>query len=134
MGTPTQCDMLCDTFWVSLVAFSASYSKPEWEIKNVSIMRKVKLEGLARETIGLHVEFISWFSFSYLLHGLFECLFDCLVHVVLSIIAPLCCDDTHNVTPRVSALAGCDIDDKDQALETPSGILQTTFGLNWDVV
>ncbi|GJW97281.1 hypothetical protein Tco_0179089 [Tanacetum coccineum] len=28
----------------------------------------------------------------------------------------------------------CDIDDKDQALETPSGILQTTFGLNWDAV
>ncbi|GJY77425.1 hypothetical protein Tco_0482541 [Tanacetum coccineum] len=32
MGTPTQCDMLCDTFVVSLVAFSASYSMPEWEV------------------------------------------------------------------------------------------------------
>ncbi|GJX11403.1 hypothetical protein Tco_0201262 [Tanacetum coccineum] len=44
MGTPTQYDMLCDTFMVSLVAFSASYSKPEWE---VSIMRKVKFGRLA---------------------------------------------------------------------------------------
>ncbi|GKD05901.1 retrovirus-related pol polyprotein from transposon TNT 1-94 [Tanacetum coccineum] len=32
MGTPTQCDMLCDTFWVSLVAYSTGYSKPECEI------------------------------------------------------------------------------------------------------
>ncbi|GJS41124.1 hypothetical protein Tco_0566167 [Tanacetum coccineum] len=29
--------------------------------------------------------------------------------VVFSLLlTPLCCDDTHNVTPRVSALAGCD--------------------------
>ncbi|GJZ51898.1 putative reverse transcriptase domain-containing protein [Tanacetum coccineum] len=42
MGTPTQCDMLCDTFMCSLL------------------------------------------------------------------LTPLCCDDTHDVTPRVSALAGCD--------------------------
>nr|GEW73368.1 hypothetical protein [Tanacetum cinerariifolium] len=33
MGTPAQCDMLCGTFWVSLVAYRASYSNPECEIK-----------------------------------------------------------------------------------------------------
>ncbi|GKB98871.1 hypothetical protein Tco_0985008 [Tanacetum coccineum] len=38
MGMPTQCDMLCDTFVVS-------------------IMRKVKLGRLASETVGLHAEF-----------------------------------------------------------------------------
>ncbi|GJT36505.1 hypothetical protein Tco_0926924 [Tanacetum coccineum] len=37
MGTPTQCDMMCDTFVVS-------------------IMRKVKLGRLAGETLGLHAE------------------------------------------------------------------------------
>ncbi|GKE51758.1 hypothetical protein Tco_1486914, partial [Tanacetum coccineum] len=53
MGTPTQCDMLCDTFWMSLVAYSVSYSKPECE---VSVLRKVKLGKLASETVGLHAE------------------------------------------------------------------------------
>ncbi|GKC29104.1 hypothetical protein Tco_1036398, partial [Tanacetum coccineum] len=67
MGTPTQCDMLCDTFVVS-------------------IMRKVKLGRLASETVGLHAEFP----------------YDSLL------LKPLCCDDIHEVTPRVSALAGCD--------------------------
>ncbi|GJT31014.1 hypothetical protein Tco_0911289 [Tanacetum coccineum] len=32
IGTPTQYDMLCDTFWVSLVAYSAIYSKAEYDI------------------------------------------------------------------------------------------------------
>ncbi|GKF41513.1 hypothetical protein Tco_0124855 [Tanacetum coccineum] len=27
------------------------------------------------------------------------------------LLTPLCCDDIHDVTPRVSALARCDIDD-----------------------
>ncbi|GJV26462.1 hypothetical protein Tco_1379157 [Tanacetum coccineum] len=38
MGTPTQCDMMCDTFVVSII-------------------KKVKLGRLASETVGLHVEF-----------------------------------------------------------------------------
>nr|GEW79917.1 putative reverse transcriptase domain-containing protein [Tanacetum cinerariifolium] len=38
MGMPTQCDMLCDTFWASLVAYSASYSNPEWEIMFVNML------------------------------------------------------------------------------------------------
>ncbi|GJT11987.1 putative reverse transcriptase domain-containing protein [Tanacetum coccineum] len=38
MGTPTKCDMLCDTFVVS-------------------VMRKVKLGRLASETVGLHADF-----------------------------------------------------------------------------
>ncbi|GJT03961.1 hypothetical protein Tco_0838423 [Tanacetum coccineum] len=37
MGMPTQCDMMYDTFWVS-------------------ILRKVKLGRLASETVGLHAE------------------------------------------------------------------------------
>nr|GEY61629.1 putative reverse transcriptase domain-containing protein [Tanacetum cinerariifolium] len=37
MGTPTKCDMSCDTLWKSLVAYSASYSKPEWEIMFVNM-------------------------------------------------------------------------------------------------
>ncbi|GJV52803.1 hypothetical protein Tco_1448544 [Tanacetum coccineum] len=32
-----------------------------------------------------------------------------LLHIVISLLlTPLCCDDTHEVTPRVSAMAGCD--------------------------
>ncbi|GJW03246.1 hypothetical protein Tco_1562102 [Tanacetum coccineum] len=32
------------------------------------------------------------------------------------LLAPLCCDDIHEVTPRVSALAGCDTGDVEAAL------------------
>ncbi|GKE01752.1 hypothetical protein Tco_1389735, partial [Tanacetum coccineum] len=59
---------------VSLVAYGASYSKPEWKcygtmglegytypmyVCEVSILRKVKLGSLASGTVGLHAEFIS---------------------------------------------------------------------------
>ncbi|GJS09073.1 hypothetical protein Tco_0365869 [Tanacetum coccineum] len=30
------------------------------------------------------------------------------MHLVSLLLTPLCCDDTHDVTSRVSALAGCD--------------------------
>ncbi|GJX74167.1 putative reverse transcriptase domain-containing protein [Tanacetum coccineum] len=52
MGTPTQCDMLCDTFWVSLVAYSASYSKPEWEIKESEKEANLDLVSDARSRLG----------------------------------------------------------------------------------
>ncbi|GJX25153.1 hypothetical protein Tco_0231449 [Tanacetum coccineum] len=59
MGSPTQCDMLCGTFWFSLL------------------------------------------------------------------LTPLCCDDTHDVTPRVSALAGCD------RLVSEPGILFSCLSLSF---
>ncbi|GKB88331.1 reverse transcriptase domain-containing protein [Tanacetum coccineum] len=34
----------------------------------------------------------------------------CCAFSVSLLLRPLCCDDIHDVTPRVSALAGCDID------------------------
>ncbi|GJZ94682.1 hypothetical protein Tco_0666885 [Tanacetum coccineum] len=52
MGTPTQCDMLCDTIWVSLVAYSASYSKPECEFKYVKYVDWIMLHA----SIGEHSE------------------------------------------------------------------------------
>ncbi|GJW48359.1 hypothetical protein Tco_0080005 [Tanacetum coccineum] len=50
---------------------------------NVSVMKVLKLIKVAKETI-------SYASIDSLL------------------LTPLCCDDIHDVTPRVSALAGCD--------------------------
>ncbi|GJX11799.1 hypothetical protein Tco_0201658 [Tanacetum coccineum] len=57
---------------------------------NVSILRKVKLGSLASVTVGF---------------GIF-CL--CLYIEFSILLTPLRCDDTHDVTPRVYALAGCD--------------------------
>nr|GEX73839.1 putative reverse transcriptase domain-containing protein [Tanacetum cinerariifolium] len=78
MDMPTQCDMLCDTFVVSLVAYSASYSKPEWEIMFVDILVS---EPLVIEN------------------------YACSDYLLLT---SLCCDDIHDVTPRVFTLARCD--------------------------
>nr|GEV78678.1 ribonuclease H-like domain-containing protein [Tanacetum cinerariifolium] len=53
---PTQCDMLCDTFVVSLVAYSASYSKPERdvEVRNNKIKNLMnELEHVKKEKKGL---------------------------------------------------------------------------------
>ncbi|GKD68039.1 hypothetical protein Tco_1322129 [Tanacetum coccineum] len=33
------------------------------------------------------------------------------------LLTPLCCDDIHDVTPRISALAGCDIYDEEPMAE-----------------
>ncbi|GJZ03748.1 hypothetical protein Tco_0537023 [Tanacetum coccineum] len=49
----------------------------------VSIMRMLRLKAVARKTV----------SYAFSDSVLFT---------------PLCCDDIHDVTPRVSALAGCD--------------------------
>ncbi|GJR15951.1 hypothetical protein Tco_0798603 [Tanacetum coccineum] len=64
--------------------------------KWVSIMRMLRLKEVARNTVGMHLEFAPevcscFYAFSDSL-----------------LLTPLCCDDIHDVTPRVSALAGCD--------------------------
>nr|GEU92538.1 reverse transcriptase domain-containing protein [Tanacetum cinerariifolium] len=89
MGTPTQCDMLCDTFMVSLVAYSASYSKPEWEIMVVikaSIIVCIKPMTLTNIIVDV-------------LSIIFR-------HSLL--LTSICCDDAYPVMPRDSTLAGCD--------------------------
>ncbi|GJS11878.1 hypothetical protein Tco_0368674 [Tanacetum coccineum] len=35
--------------------------------------------------------------------------------IISLLLTPLCCDDTHDVTPRVSALAGCDRLEKEES-------------------
>ncbi|GJU80875.1 hypothetical protein Tco_1283240, partial [Tanacetum coccineum] len=47
------------------------------------------------------------------------------VHECFSILTPLCCDDIHDVTPRVSALAGCDNHHHYKAPPLPSAIPTT---------
>ncbi|GJZ77118.1 hypothetical protein Tco_0641790 [Tanacetum coccineum] len=64
----------------------------ERERLNVSIMRMLRLKEVARKTVGMHLEFAPDYAFSDSL-----------------LLTPLCCDDIHDVTPRVSALAGYDI-------------------------
>ncbi|GJU14044.1 reverse transcriptase domain-containing protein [Tanacetum coccineum] len=54
-------------------------------------MRMLRLKEVARKTVGMHLEFAPDYAFSDSL-----------------LLTPLCCDDIHDVTPRVSALAGCD--------------------------
>ncbi|GKC89314.1 putative reverse transcriptase domain-containing protein [Tanacetum coccineum] len=53
----------------------------------------------------------------------------CYTFSVSLLLTPLCCDDIHDVTPRISALAGCD------TIETLEDMLRTCvleFGKNWD--
>ncbi|GJR06560.1 hypothetical protein Tco_0529544 [Tanacetum coccineum] len=58
----------------------------------VSFMRKLRLREVARMTARVALEFAPGYAFS-----------------VSLLLTPLCCDDIHDVTPRVSALARCDI-------------------------
>ncbi|GJR91983.1 hypothetical protein Tco_0215994 [Tanacetum coccineum] len=76
----------------------------------LSIMREVKAKRSARKDVGMHLEFAAEFC-SCLLHGFFLMLFDFISYAFSDslLLTPLCCDDIHDVTPRVSALAGCDI-------------------------
>ncbi|GJT43570.1 hypothetical protein Tco_0952285 [Tanacetum coccineum] len=63
-----------------------------WEAKHqVSFMRILRLREVARMTARIALEFAPDYAFS-----------------VSLLLTPLCCDDIHDVTPRVSALAGCD--------------------------
>ncbi|GJT12517.1 hypothetical protein Tco_0859559, partial [Tanacetum coccineum] len=73
----------------------------------VSVMKILKLIKVARETIRLHLEVLIDF-FSY-----FACMNSCMFFNSYAcsdslLLTPLCCDDIHDVMPRVSALAGCD--------------------------
>ncbi|GJS08596.1 hypothetical protein Tco_0365392 [Tanacetum coccineum] len=78
----------------------------------VSVMKILKLIKVARETIRLHwkfsFDFVSYFvcmnSWMFLVVS-FISSYACSDSLLLT---PLCCDDIHDVTPRVSALAGCD--------------------------
>ncbi|GJR48300.1 hypothetical protein Tco_1316403 [Tanacetum coccineum] len=58
---------------------------------HVSFMRILGLREVARTTARIALEFAPDYAFS-----------------VSLLLTPLCCDDIHDVTPRVSALAGCD--------------------------
>ncbi|GJY95510.1 putative reverse transcriptase domain-containing protein [Tanacetum coccineum] len=98
----------------------------------VSVMKILKLIKVARETIRLHwkfsFDFVSYFvcmnSWMFLVVS-FISSYACSDSLLLT---PLCCDDIHDVTPRVSALARCDrlvsepgyrelIEDEDEPLE-----------------
>ncbi|GJU66838.1 reverse transcriptase domain-containing protein [Tanacetum coccineum] len=73
------------SMWMMWIAFSLvdSYA--------VSFMRILRLREVARMTARIALEFALDYAFS-----------------VSLLLTPLCCDDIHNVTPRVSALAGYD--------------------------
>ncbi|GKC06045.1 hypothetical protein Tco_0997655, partial [Tanacetum coccineum] len=75
----------------------------------VSIMRMLRLKEVARKIVGMHLEFAPEFC-SCLLPRFFLMLFDFISYAFSDslLLTPLCCDDIHDVTPRVSALAGCD--------------------------
>ncbi|GJZ40144.1 hypothetical protein Tco_0586707 [Tanacetum coccineum] len=67
-----------------------------WSCFEVSSMRMLRLKEMARKTVRMHLEFALEFC------SCFYAFSDSLL------LTPLCCDDIHDVTPRVSALAGCD--------------------------
>ncbi|GKA12309.1 hypothetical protein Tco_0691855 [Tanacetum coccineum] len=60
-------------------------------IEEVSFMRILRLREVARMTARIALEFAPDYAFS-----------------VSLLLTRLCCDDIHDVTPRVSALAGCE--------------------------
>ncbi|GJZ61286.1 reverse transcriptase domain-containing protein [Tanacetum coccineum] len=68
----------------------------------VSFMRILRLRKVARVTARIALEFAPEFVYVYRL--------DFVMHFSVSLLlTALCCDDIHDVTPRVSALAGYDI-------------------------
>ncbi|GJT08723.1 retrovirus-related pol polyprotein from transposon TNT 1-94 [Tanacetum coccineum] len=78
----------------------------------VSFVRILRLREVARVTARIALEFAPEFVYVYRLDFV-ECYLILLVmHFSVSLLlTPLCCDDIHDVTPRVSALAGCDNND-----------------------
>ncbi|GJR64528.1 hypothetical protein Tco_0010593 [Tanacetum coccineum] len=78
----------------------------------VSFMRILRLREVARATARIALEFAPEFVYVYCMDFV-ECylilLGSCAFSVSL-LLTPLCCDDIHDVTPRVSALARCDMD------------------------
>ncbi|GJR73089.1 hypothetical protein Tco_0085454, partial [Tanacetum coccineum] len=75
----------------------------------VSFVRILRLREVARVTARIALEFALEFVYVYRLDFV-ECYLILLVmHFSVSLLlTPLCCDDIHDITPRVSALAGCD--------------------------
>ncbi|GJZ69649.1 hypothetical protein Tco_0633199 [Tanacetum coccineum] len=76
-------------------------------VKLVSFVRILRLREVARVTVRIALEFTPEFVYVYRLDFV-ECYLILLVmHFSVSLLlTPLCCDDIHDVTPRVSALAG----------------------------
>ncbi|GKA85112.1 hypothetical protein Tco_0806766 [Tanacetum coccineum] len=75
-----------------LMAFMDLIGSKRDPLITVSFMRILRLREVARMTARIALEFAPDYAFS-----------------VSLLLTPLCCDDIHDVTPRVSALAGCDI-------------------------
>ncbi|GKA79106.1 putative ribonuclease H-like domain-containing protein [Tanacetum coccineum] len=76
----------------------------------VSFMRILRLREMARATARIALEFAPEFGYVYCMDFV-ECYLLLLGSYAFSVsllLTPLCCDDIHDVTPRVSALAGCD--------------------------
>ncbi|GJV16200.1 retrotransposable element Tf2 [Tanacetum coccineum] len=78
---------LCSIGGVYVVRFMALGSI-RGVLRYVSIMRMLRLKEVARKTAGMHLEFAPDYAFSDSL-----------------LLTPLCCEDIHDVTSRVSALA-----------------------------
>ncbi|GJX54928.1 putative reverse transcriptase domain-containing protein [Tanacetum coccineum] len=75
----------------------------------VSFVRILRLREVAIVTARIALEFAPEFVYVYRMDFV-ECYLILLVmHFSVSLLlTPLCCDDIHDITPRVSALAGCD--------------------------
>ncbi|GJX27546.1 hypothetical protein Tco_0233842 [Tanacetum coccineum] len=93
-----------------LDSFGKLSIRPKYKLQLVSFMRILRLREVARATARIALEFAPEFVYVYCMDFV-ECylilLGSCAFSVSL-LLTPLCCDDIHDVTPRVSALAGCD--------------------------
>ncbi|GJS62615.1 hypothetical protein Tco_0657399 [Tanacetum coccineum] len=78
--------------WSSSAIETSRYRVNVFSFITVSIMRILGLREFARTTARIALEFAPDYAFG-----------------VSLLLTPLCCDDIHDVTPRVSALARCDI-------------------------
>ncbi|GKB00695.1 hypothetical protein Tco_0828688 [Tanacetum coccineum] len=75
-------------------------------------MRILRLREVARATARIALEFAPEFVYVYCMDFV-ECYLTLLGSYAFSVsllLTPLCCDDIHDVMPRVSDLAGCDMD------------------------
>ncbi|GKA58556.1 hypothetical protein Tco_0757744 [Tanacetum coccineum] len=106
--------MYHDEFWFELwkcLSVCEAFVGFFWEAEHqVSFMRILRLKEVARATARIALEFAPEFVYVYCMDFV-ECylilLGSCACSVSL-LLTSLCCDDIHDVTPRVSALAGCD--------------------------
>ncbi|GJY42130.1 putative reverse transcriptase domain-containing protein [Tanacetum coccineum] len=93
-----------------LDSFGKLSIRPKYKLQLVSFMRILRLREVARATARIALEFAPEFVYVYCMDFV-ECylilLGPCAFSVSL-LLTSLCCDDIHDVTPRVSALAGCD--------------------------